>query len=86
MLFEGICIGVIGILIGVVIGIVSIGFVIFVIVKNFVNIFYVNVLLILILFIFVIIVVVVVSMVIILIFVYILVRKVVNILVMECIC
>ncbi|EQI26114.1 ftsX-like permease family protein, partial [Clostridioides difficile Y155] len=75
VLFEGICIGAIGIPIGVAIGIVSIGLVISVISKNFANILYVNVPLTLTLSIPAIIVAAVVSMVTILISAYIPARK-----------
>ncbi len=85
VLFEGICIGVIGIPIGVVIGIVSIGLVISVIAKNFANILYVNVPLTLTLSIPAIVVAAVVSMVTILISAYIPARKAANTPVMECI-
>lgn len=43
VLFEGVCIGTIGIPIGVIVGIGSIGFVISVVAKNFSNVFYSNV-------------------------------------------
>lgn len=85
VLFEGICIGAIGIPIGVAIGIVSIGLVISVIAKNFANILYVNVPLTLTLSIPAIIVAAVVSMVTILISAYIPARKAANTPVMECI-
>lgn len=85
VLFEGICIGTIGIPIGVAIGIVSIGLVISVIAKNFANILYVNVPLTLTLSIPAIIVATVVSMVTILISAYIPARKAANTPVMECI-
>lgn len=85
VLFEGLCIGAIGIPIGVAVGIVSIELVISVIAKNFANVLYTNVPLTLTLSIPAIIVAVVVSMVTILISAYIPARKAASTPVMECI-
>lgn len=85
VLFEGFCIGTVGIPIGVAVGILSIKLVISVISKNFANVLYTNVPLTLTLSILAIIVAVVVSMVTILISAYIPARKAANTPVMECI-
>ncbi|MBY2475975.1 FtsX-like permease family protein [Clostridioides difficile] len=85
VLFEGLCIGAIGIPIGVAVGIVSIELVISVIAKNFANVLYTNVPLTLTLSILAIIVAVVVSMITILISAYIPARKAASTPVMECI-
>lgn len=85
VLFEGLCIGAIGIPIGVVVGIVSIGLLISAIAKNFANVLYTNVPLTLTLSIPAIVVAVVVSMVTILISAYIPAKKAASKPVMECI-
>ncbi|MCC0765043.1 ABC transporter permease [Clostridioides sp. ES-S-0006-03] len=85
VLFEGLCIGAVGIPIGVAVGIVSIGLVISVISKNFANVLYTNVPLTLTLSIPAIVVAAVVSMVTILISAYIPARKAASKPVMECI-
>jgi putative ABC transport system permease protein len=85
VLFEGLCIGIVGIPIGVVTGIVSIGLVISIIAKNFATVLYIDVPLTLTLSIPAIIVAAVVSMVTILISAYIPARKAASTPVMECI-
>nr|UWI51948.1 ABC transporter permease [Clostridioides difficile] len=85
VLFEGICIGAVGIPIGVIVGIVSIGLVISAIAKNFAKVLYTNVPLTLTLSIPAIVVAVVVSMVTILISAYIPAKKAASKPVMECI-
>lgn len=85
VLFEGLCIGAVGIPIGVAVGIVSIGLVISVIAKNFANVLYTNVPLTLTLSIPAIVVAAVVSMITILISAYIPARKAASKPVMECI-
>lgn len=85
VLFEGLCIGAIGIPIGAAVGIISIEVVISVIAKNFANVLYINVPLTLTLSIPAIVVAAVVSMVTILISAYLPARKAASTLVMECI-
>lgn len=85
VLFEGLCIGAIGIPIGVIVGIGSIGLVISVIAKKFASVFYIDIPLTLTLSIPAIVVAAVVSMVTILISAYIPARKAASTPVMECI-
>lgn len=85
VLFEGACIGVIGIPIGIVVGIVSIGFVISVVDKNFKSVLYTNVPLTLNVSVFAIVGAATVSIITILISAYIPARKSANTPVMECI-
>lgn len=85
VLFEGACIGVIGIPIGIVVGIVSIGFVISVVDKNFESVLYTNVPLTLNVSVFAIVGAATVSIITILISAYIPARKSANTPVMECI-
>ncbi|MGX9756889.1 ABC transporter permease [Clostridioides difficile] len=85
VLFEGLCIGAIGIPIGIAVGIVSIGLVISVISKNFANVLYTGISLTLTLSIPAIVVAAMVSMVTILISAYIPARKAASKPVMECI-
>lgn len=85
VLFEGLCIGAIGIPIGIAVGIVSIGLVISVISKNFANVLYTGISLTLTLSIPAIVVAAIVSMVTILISAYIPARKAASKPVMECI-